>query len=51
MIISSDMTVTIWIWCANFAQDDYSCWATIDTECATGAHIIVNDEKNVVRRV
>jgi hypothetical protein len=51
MIISSDMTVTIWIWCTDFAQDDDTSWATIDTECATRAHIIVNDEKNIVRWV
>ena len=48
MIVSTDMTVTFGVRCADLAQNDDACGASIDAQCAASAHIVVDDEKNMV---
>ena len=48
MVVSTDMTVTFGVGCSDLAQNDDASGASIDAQCATGAHIVVDDEENVV---
>jgi len=48
MIVCTGVTVTFWIGCTDFAQNDDASWTAIDAQCTTCAHIVIDDEKNVV---
>jgi hypothetical protein len=45
------MAVAFWVRRAGLTQNDDACWTTIDAQCATGAHVVIDDEDHIVGRI
>jgi hypothetical protein len=45
------VAVTFWCWSSSFSKNDDASGASINTKCATRAHVVVDDEDHIVVRV